>query len=474
MPQIFTIFAFRINNRTQLKRPKIVKFKFLSIIAFAGAAAYCTMAQQNNIAEEVAWIVGDEPIYKSQIEEQYSQLQYEKTPINGDPYCVIPEQLSIDKLFLHQAVIDTVTVEDATVAKEVNARINYFVESLGSKEKVEEYFRKSIPEIREQYMEIMKNQYIVQQVKENLTKNVKSTPADVRKYYESLDKDSIPYVPMQVEAQIITIKPIIPQEEIDEVKSRLRDYAQRVNNGESEFSTLAILYSQDGSSVRGGEIGFRGRTELMPEYASVAFNLTDPKKASRIVETDAGFHIIQLIEKRGDKVNTRHILLKPKVSDKELTDGITRLDSLRQDINAKKFTFEQAAQYVSQDKDTRNNQGIMYNQMTRSTKFQMSQLPQEVAKHVDKLQVGEISEPFIMIDEKTGREVVAIVKLKSRHEGHKATLSDDFEELKDMYELSAKNKIITDWIENKIKSTYVYIEEGWRDCQFQHEGWLKR
>lgn len=474
MPQIFTIFAFHINNRTQLKRPKIVKFKFLSIIAFAGAAAYCTMAQQNNIAEEVAWIVGDEPIYKSQIEEQYSQLQYEKTPINGDPYCVIPEQLAIDKLFLHQAVIDTVTVEDATVAKEVNARINYFVESLGSKEKVEEYFRKSIPEIREQYMEIMKNQYIVQQVKETLTKNVKSTPADVRKYYESLDKDSIPYVPMQVEAQIITIKPIIPQEEIDEVKSRLRDYAQRVNNGESEFSTLAILYSQDGSSVRGGEIGFRGRTELMPEYASVAFNLTDPKKASRIVETDAGFHIIQLIEKRGDKVNTRHILLKPKVSDKELTDGITRLDSLRQDINAKKFTFEQAAQYVSQDKDTRNNQGIMYNQMTRSTKFQMSQLPQEVAKHVDKLQVGEISEPFIMIDEKTGREVVAIVKLKSRHEGHKATLSDDFEELKDMYELSAKNKIITDWIENKIKSTYVYIEEGWRDCQFQHEGWLKR
>lgn len=451
-----------------------MKFKFLSIIAFAGAAAYCTMAQQNNIAEEVAWIVGDEPIYKSQIEEQYSQLQYEKTPINGDPYCVIPEQLAIDKLFLHQAVIDTVTVEDATVAKEVNARINYFVESLGSKEKVEEYFRKSIPEIREQYMEIMKNQYIVQHVKENLTKNVKSTPADVRKYYESLDKDSIPYVPMQVEAQIITIKPIIPQEEIDEVKSRLRDYAQRVNNGESEFSTLAILYSQDGSSVRGGEIGFRGRTELMPEYASVAFNLTDPKKASRIVETDAGFHIIQLIEKRGDKVNTRHILLKPKVSDKELTDGITRLDSLRQDINAKKFTFEQAAQYVSQDKDTRNNQGIMYNQMTRSTKFQMSQLPQEVAKHVDKLQVGEISEPFIMIDEKTGREVVAIVKLKSRHEGHKATLSDDFEELKDMYELSAKNKIITDWIENKIKSTYVYIEEGWRDCQFQHEGWLKR
>lgn len=450
-----------------------MKFKLLSIIAIAGIAAYYSVAQ-NNIAEEVVWVVGDEPIYKSQVEEQYSQMQYEKIDIAGDPYCVIPEQLAIDKLFLHQAVIDTITVEDATVAKEVNARINYFVESLGSKEKVEEYFRKTIPEIREQYQEVMKNQYIVQQVKESLTKDVKVTPADVRKYYDNLDKDSIPYVPLQVEAQIITIKPIIPQEEIDEVKSRLRDYAQRVNNGESEFSTLAILYSQDGSSVRGGEIGFRGRTELMPEYASVAFNLTDPKKASRIVETDAGYHIIQLIEKRGDKVNTRHILLKPKVSDKELTDGIARLDSLRSDINAGKFTFEQAAQYVSQDKDTRNNQGIMYNEQTRSTKFQMSQLPQEVAKQVDKLKVGEISNPFIMVDEKTGREVVAIVKLKNRIEGHKATLSDDFEELKDMYETYRKSEILKEWVENKIKSTYVYIEEGWRDCDFQHEGWLKR
>lgn len=450
-----------------------MKFKLLSIIAIAGIAAYYSVAQ-NNIAEEVVWVVGDEPIYKSQVEEQYSQMQYEKIDIAGDPYCVIPEQLAIDKLFLHQAVIDTITVEDATVAKEVNARINYFVESLGSKEKVEEYFRKTIPEIREQYQEVMKNQYIVQQVKESLTKDVKVTPADVRKYYDNLDKDSIPYVPLQVEAQIITIKPIIPQEEIDEVKSRLRDYAQRVNNGESEFSTLAILYSQDGSSVRGGEIGFRGRTELMPEYASVAFNLTDPKKASRIVETDAGYHIIQLIEKRGDKVNTRHILLKPKVSDKELTDGIARLDSLRSDINAGKFTFEQAAQYVSQDKDTRNNQGIMYNDQTRSTKFQMSQLPQEVAKQVDKLKVGEISNPFIMVDEKTGREVVAIVKLKNRIEGHKATLSDDFEELKDMYETYRKSEILKEWVENKIKSTYVYIEEGWRDCDFQHEGWLKR
>ena len=449
-----------------------MKIKLLTLAALA-FASYYTVAQNNNIAEEVAWVVGDEPIYKSQIEEQYSQMQYENIPIDGDPYCVIPEQLAVDKLFLHQAEIDTIVVEDATVQQEVNARINLFIENLGSKEKVEEYFRKSIPDMREALMEMMKNQYTIQRVKQELTDDVKATPADVRKYFDGLSKDSIPFVPMQVEVQIISIKPVIPQQEIDEVKSRLRDYANRVNTGESEFSTLAILYSEDGSSVRGGEVGFKGRTELLPEYASVAFNLTDPKKASKIVETEAGFHIIQLIEKRGDKINTRHILLKPKVSEKELTDGLERLDSLRSDLIAKKFTFEEAAQYLSQDKDTRNNQGLMVNQQNLNTKFEMAQLPQEVAKQVDKLKVGDISEPFIMIDQKTNREIVAIVKLKSRIDGHKANLREDYEVLKQMYENYAKNKIIADWISQKIENTYIYVEDGWRDCNFEHKGWLK-
>lgn len=456
----------------KILKPEIVKYKLLSLLALLGFGYYAIA--QNNIAEEVVWIVGNEPIYKSQVEEQYSQAQYERIPINGDPYCVIPERLAIDKLFLHQAEIDTIVVEDAQAMQDVNARINYFIESLGSKEKVEEYFRKSIPEMRETFLEMVKNQYTIQQVKQNLTKDVKATPSDIRKFYEQLDKDSIPYIPMQVEVQIISVKPFIPQTEIDEVKSRLRDFAQRVNSGESEFSTLAILYSEDGSAAHGGEIGFRGRTELMQEYASVAFNLTDPKKASKIVETDAGFHIIQLIEKRGDKVNTRHILLRPKVSDKELTDGINRLDSLRTDILANKFSFEDAAQYLSQDKDTRNNQGLMFNEQTRTTRFEMSQLPPEVAMQIDTMTVGNISKPFVMMDVKTNREIVAIVKLKARHEGHRATMRDDFEVLKDMYEQYAKNKTITDWIENKIKNTYVYIEEGWRDCKFEHDGWLKR
>lgn len=448
-----------------------MKSKYLTLVALACAGIYGIA--QNNIAEEVAWVVGDEPIYKSQIEEQYSQAQYEGTNIEGNPYCVIPERLAIEKLYLHQAVIDTVEVEESQVLPEVNARINLFIENLGSKEKVEEYFRKSIPEMREQLTELMKNQYTIQRVQQELTKDIKATPADVRKYFDSLSSDSVPFIPMQVEVQVISIKPTIPQTEIDEVKSRLRDYARRVNSGETEFSTLAILYSQDGSAARGGEIGFKGRTELLQEYASVAFNLTDPKKASKIVETEAGYHIIQLIEKRGDKINTRHILLKPRVSDKELTDGIMRLDSLRSDILDKKFTFEDAAPYVSQDKDTRNNQGLMINPKTLTPKFEMSQLPQEIAKEVDKLQPGEISNAFMMIDPSTNREIVAIVKLRNRIDGHKANLRDDYEVVKKMYEASAKDKILRDWLAKKINDTYTHIEEGWRNCEFEHKGWIK-
>lgn len=451
----------------------IVKLRNVTLsIACAAAATWC--AAQNNIAEEVAWVVGDTPIYKSEIEEMYQQMQYERTPINGDPYCVIPEQIAIEKLFLHQAELDTVEVPESVILQEVESRLNYLITNLGSKEKVESYFRKSMPEIREQMADMRRNGYKVQEVQRSLTKNMKTTPSDVRRYFDKLPADSVPYVPLQVEAQIITINPVIPAQEIDDVKARLRDFADRVNRGESDFSTLAILYSEDGSSVRGGEIGFMGRGQLVPEYAAVAFNLNDPKKVSKIVETQYGYHIIQLIEKRGDRINTRHILLRPKVADADLVKAINRLDSVRADIvDHKKFTFEEAAPYISQDKDTRNSRGTMVNEKNGTPRFEMADLPQEVAKVVDTLKVGEISRPFIMKDQKRNRDIVAIVKLSARIDPHKANLADDYQLIKGMYENSARTKVLDEWIAKKINDTYVRIEEGWRDCEFQHSGWIK-
>ena len=433
-----------------------------------------TAVAQNNVAEEVAWVVGDEPIFKSDIEEQYQQALYERVAIDGNPYCVIPEKMALDKLFLDQARIDTVEVSPSAISSEVESRINFFIANLGSKEKVEEYFRMPLPRLREKLNEVYSDQYCIQQVQNDLTKNVKATPADVRKFYNSLPKDSLPYIPMQVETQIITINPVIPQQEIDEVKARLRDYAQQVNSGEREFSTLAILYSQDQSTaVYGGETGFQSRSVLLPEYATAAFNLNDNKRVSNIVETDDGFHIIQLIEKRGDRINTRHILLRPKVSDKDLTDALTRLDSVRTDVLQGKKTFDEMALYISQDKDSRNNNGNMLNEKTHSSQFEMADLPAEVGKKVATMQPGEISEPFVMVNPKTRREQVAIVKLVKRIDGHKADLAEDYMIIKDMCEAAEKERIIHDWVIQKQKSVYVYIEEGWRNCDFQYD-WLKK
>jgi len=429
---------------------------------------------QNNVAEEVAWVIGDEPIFKSDIEEQYQQALYERMPIDGNPYCVIPERMAIDKLFLDQARIDTVEVQQSSISSEVENRINFFIANLGSKEKVEEYFRMPLPRLREKLNEMYSDQYCIQQVQSDLTKNVKATPADVRKFYNNISKDSLPYIPMQVETQIITINPVIPQQEIDEVKARLRDYAQQVTSGEREFSTLAILYSQDqATAVYGGETGFQSRSVLLPEYANAAFNLNDNKRVSNIVETDDGFHIIQLIEKRGDRINTRHILLRPKVSDKDLTDAINRLDSARTDIIGGKTTFEEMALYISMDKDSRNNNGNMLNEKNHSGRFEMADLPAEVGKKISTMQPGEISEPFVMVNPKTRREQVAIVKLVKRIDGHKADLADDYMIIKEMCEASTKEKIIDDWIAKKQKSVYVYIEEGWRNCEFKYD-WLKK
>ena len=431
------------------------------------------LVAQNNVAEEVAWVIGDEPIFKSDIEEQYQQALYERVPINGNPYCVIPEKMAVDKLFLDQARIDTVEVQQATVSAEVESRINYFIANLGSKEKVEEYFRMPMPRLREKLNETISEQYCISQVQNELTKNVKATPADVRKFYNGLSKDSLPYIPMQVETQIITINPVIPQQEIDEVKSRLRDYAQQINSGEREFSTLAILYSQDqATAMHGGETGFQSKSVLLPEYATAAFNLNDTKRVSNIVETDDGYHIIQLIEKRGDRINTRHILLRPKVSDKDLTDALTRLDSIRTDILSGKSTFDEMALYISQDKDSRNNNGNMLNEKTHSSRFEMADLPAEVGKKVSTMKPGEISEPFVMVNPKTRREQVAIVRLNKRIDGHKADLAEDYMVIKEMYESVAKEKILRDWVAQKQKIVYVYIEEGWRNCDFQYD-WLK-
>ncbi|MCD8475036.1 MAG: peptidylprolyl isomerase [Bacteroides graminisolvens] len=452
---------------------KLVNFKFVVLFALLMLAG-SVMYGQDHVIDEVVWVVGDEAILKSDVEEARMNAQYEGRKFEGDPYCVIPEELAIQKLYLHQAVLDSIEVSESEVLQRVEMMTNQYIQMIGSKEKMEEYFNKTATQIREAMRENVKNGLTVQKMQQKLIGDIKITPAEVRRYFKDLPQDSVPYIPTQVEVQIITSQPKIPLDEIEDVKRRLREYTDRVNKGEMDFSTLALLYSEDkGSAMRGGEIGFKGRGELVPEYANVAFNLQDPKKVSKIVESEFGFHIIQLIEKRGDRINTRHILLKPKVNEKDLTSARARLDSIADDIRKNKFSFDEAASIISHDKDTRNNHGLMPNSQTNTSKFEMQQLPQEIAKVVDGMNVGEISKAFTMVNEKDGKEVCAIVKLKSRINGHKATITDDYQNLKEIVMDKRREEMLEKWIVEKQKHTYVRINDNWKNCSFKYPGWIK-
>ena len=432
---------------------------------------------QNNVIDEVVWIVGDEAILESDVESERLNAQYEGRKLDGDPYCIIPEELAVQKLFLHQAELDSVEVSEQEILGELERRMNYLIDQIGSKEKMEEYYNKTSTQIREMFRENIRNGMTVQKMQREIIGDIKIVPADVRRYFKNLPQDSIPFVPTQVEVQIVTLEPKIPQEEIERVKKALRDYTDQITKGEIAFSTLARLYSEDeGTRRRGGELGFMGRGQLVPEYANVAFNLQDPAKVSKIVESEFGFHIIQLIEKRGDRINTRHILLKPKVEEKDLEAAINRLDTIAKDIRNEKFTFDEAATFLSHDKDTRNNHGLMANPNSGTARFEMqelAQVSQEVAKVVDGLNVGEISEPFTMINNK-GKEICAIVKLKARIDGHKATITEDYQRLKSIVQAKLGDEKLQKWIKDKQKSTYVRINEDWVKCDFKYPGWVRK
>ena len=437
-----------------MKKYTVILFLLASLIVRA-----------QGVIDEVIWVVGDEAILRSEVEEERLRAQYEGQQIKGDPYCVIPEQIAVQKLFLHQAIIDSVEANESSVSHQVDMRLNYYINQIGSKEKMEEYFRKPSSEIREEMMTTVRNQMIIQQMQQKLTSDIKPTPADIRRYFNSLPADSIPMMPAQVEVQILSFEPPVPTEETERIKQRLREFTERVQSGTADFSMLE-------SAKRGGELGFVGRGQLVTEFADVAFNLNDPKRVSRIVQTEYGYHIIQLIEKKGERINCRHILLRPRISATDKINAIQRLDSIRQLIELDSIQFEQAVIHFSQDKNTVMNAGLMINPNTGGSKFEYQDLAPEIAKQIYNLNEGEVSQPFVMMDQTKNREVCAIVRVKRKTDVHRANLTDDFQTIKSMLEQKLSADFIHEWILKKQKTTYIQISPEWQGCEFEFPGWV--
>lgn len=447
--------------------------KLLAVALFFSVSL---MQAQDNIIDEIVATIGADAIQKYDIEDRFYRMQAEGFDYEGDLKCHILEQMMVEKLLVTQAKLDSIEVDESMVISQVESRINFFMSQIGSREKMEEYFNKSTLDLKEELRRVTYEQMLTQQMQSKITEGASTTPAEVRRFYEKLDKEKVPEIPTQFEIQKIVLAPKVDQDEVDRIKARLRDMQQKVNDGE-DFAVYAILYSEDkGTSSRGGELGFKGRGELVSEYADVAFNLRDKSKVSRVVESEYGYHIIQLMDRRGNKVNSRHILLKPKITQLAKNNAIEVLDSVKSLIEVEgTMTFEQSALYFSTDEDTRSNGGLMVNPMSGSSKFQISDqtLNPEIAKKAEFMEVGEISEPFIYKD-RTGKEVSAIIKLRSKSVAHKANIKEDFQFLKELVLQEKQQDMLKKWIGERQLDTYVHIDDKWVNCDFEYPNWIKK
>ncbi len=452
----------------------------VALLSLLGAIAPNASAQSRaNVVDEVAWVIGDETILLSDIERQ--RLYYESTGqrMEGNARCIIPEQMAIQKLFLNQAQIDSVYPNEQMVNVAVNQWLDAVVNEVGSREKVEEYFGRNFAQIRAERRKVVSEEYVMMQMQQKLVGDIQVTPSEVNRFYDTVNRDSLPFMPLTVEVQIVTQEPKVQVSEVDRVKQKLIEYSDKISKGEMSFETVARIYSEDGNTaLKGGEMGFVGRAELEPEFANVAFGLPDNDKVSRIVKTARGYHIMQLIEKRDDQINVRHILLRPHVDGDELTATTHRMDSIAHLIRVDSLPIEVAAKYYSYDEDSRLSNGQMVNanhqsQYYGTSRFVMEDLPQEVSAQVAKLQEGEISAPFTMLD-KNNNTVVAIVKLKKRVPGHRANVVDDYQVVKGIVLQKKQDETLHEWIREKQKKTYVRISPEYRQCEFQYPGWLEQ
>ena len=447
--------------------------KLLTILFTILASIQFIYSQNYKVIDKVVWVVGDEPILYSDIESEIQRRKYEKTPIEGDPYCTIPEQIALQKLFIAGAKLDSLTVSDVSVEQQVDGRIRYFIGQIGSKEKLEEYFNKPMSQIKEEMSNTVRDQLLMQQMQQHIVSSARITPQDVKRFYDKMPKDSIPNIPEMVEVQIIGLYPEITAAEEERIKSQLRSFREKIESGEYQFSTLAILYSEDrGSALQGGELGFMTKGKLVPEFANMAFSLYDNTKVSRIVKTEFGYHIIQLIERKNDQVNCRHILLIPKIGIKEKEAASNKLDSIAASIRKGDITFKDAVINNSEYEDTKQNEGIMINPQNGTTKFQLQDLPSDIAKVIYTMKEGEISAPFTYKNE-SGKEMVCIVRLKSRVKAHKANPQDDYQTLKEIVTSSKNKELIEEWIKKKQQETFILISPEYKGCQFHYPGWIK-
>lgn len=441
---------------------------FILLTLFAATNVFA----QDKVVDQIIAVVGGNIVLKSDIEKMYMDQQAQGMTSDGDMKCEILENFLIDKLLVAEAELDTlIEVTDSQVNQQMDGQIQMYVAHFGSERAVENFFKKPIADIRAEMRLVIRDQLLSSQMRNKIVQDITVTPSEVRQFYRNMSEDEIPTIPTQYEYAQITIRPEISLEEENRVKAELRELKRRIEEG-SSFAAMAVMYSEGPSAGNGGEIGYQGRAQLDPEYAAAAFNLKG-NKISNVVESEFGYHIIQLIDRMGDKVNTRHILMTPKVSPEAKELAISRLDSLANLIRKEEITFAQAAVRFSSDKNTRNNGGLAINPNTLSSKFTVEELEGNISRVISKLKIGEISDPFETIDPESRQSVYSIIKLVNKSESHKANLQNDYQHLADLFLAKKRENVLQKWIGDKQAQTYIRIDNTYANCNFEFDNWMK-
>ena len=427
---------------------------------------------QDKVIDQIVAVVGSNPVLKSDIETGVQSMQAQGITTQGDQKCEILEQLLEQKLLLAEADLDTlIIVSDNQINQQMDRRMNYFIENIGSEKEVEKYFNKSIVQLKAEMSETIKESLKTEQMHAKIIEKVTTTPSEVRQYFRQLTPKEIPEIGSQLEYAQITMLPVITEKEDLAVKAKLRDFKKRVENGDN-FATLAIIYSEDPGSARdGGEMDYVGRAMLDQAFATEAFSLK-PNQISKVVKSEYGYHIIQLIDRKGEKIKCRHILLRPKVDPAELDSAKNRIDSIADFIRKGKMTWEQASYLYSSDKSTRNNGGLVTSQRNGSSKFEVAELDPDVSKVITTMNIGETSRPFLTIDDKQ-RQVYKIIKLNNKSKAHQANPQEDYQSLSEMYLAKKKEEVYRKWIAKQQAKTYIHVDDSYANCNFKLKSWKK-
>lgn len=455
------------------------KYNILLTLIFAfsisvSAQSPDTTVHQNGsfVIDQVIAIVGNKAIKQSDIENEYTQLKAENFQTTGDLKCMVFEKMLQTKLMVNQALLDSIVISESQLESELNQRLEQFISQAGSVEKLEKHFDKSLAEIKKDLLESLRDQQLSNKMQSNIIGTIDITPTEVKNFYKKIPKDSLPTINAQIEIGQIAAYPPFTEKAVAEVKDKLLDLRKRIVSGE-RFASLAVLYSEDpGSAGRGGEIGLSKKSALDAQYAKVAFALSSPGEVSRIVESEFGYHIIQLIERKGDMVNTRHILMKPKADPESVTKIMHVLDSIAILIRKDSIAFEKAVLKFSMDIDTRLNRGLQVNQRTGDTRFEKDQLTGGDLYAIKKLKTGEVSDPFESHDQK-GKVFYKIISIRTQHEAHTANMKDDNSMLQEMAKNAKRQSILDAWFTDKIKTTYIHIDDTFKGCEFRSKDWLK-